>query len=114
MTKMKPFKIIYLIIKLIITVISSYLMLFAISFNMVSKEQLLKLVVENFWSFFFTKFLIGLIIGFIFFIISLIVNVIFAKKHEMKKQVVYKLGLIEFLYFIIFSGTFTYFVIKCI
>jgi len=104
---MKTSKIIYITIKLIITVVSSFAMLFVIAMNMLSKEQLDKLIAENFWSFLLTKFLFGLTVGFIFYLLSLLTNLIFRKQHEFQKQTILRLALIELAYCIIFSATVT-------
>jgi MFS family permease len=111
---MKTSKIIYIVIKLIILVTSSFAMLFAIAFNMLSKDQLDKLIVEDFWSFFFTKFLFGLTVGFIFYLFSLLTNLIFRKRHELRKQTILRLALIELAYYIIFSATVTTIIVNSI
>ncbi len=111
---MKTSKIIYIVIKLIIVVTSSFAMLFAIAFNMLSKDQLDKLIAEDFWSFFFTKFLFGLTVGFIFYLFSLLTNLIFRKRHELRKQTILRLALIELAYYIIFSATVTTIIVNSI
>jgi MFS family permease len=113
-TKMKTSKILYVIVKIVITVVSSFSMLFAIALNMLSKEQLDKLIAENFWSFFFTKFLFGLTVGLIFYLLSLLTNLIFRKRHQFQKQTIFRLALIELAYCIIFSATVTTIIIYSI
>jgi hypothetical protein len=108
------YKTIYIIVKSILLLTSSFAMLFAIAFNMVSKDQLDKLIAKDYWSYFLTKFLFGLTVGFIFYILSLLANLVFSKRNEFQKQTIFKLALIELAYLVVFSATVTTLVVKSI
>ena len=104
---MKSSKIVYIFIKVTIAITGTFSMLFAIAFNMLSKDQLDKLVTESFWSFSLTKFLFGLTVGLIFYLLSLLTNLIFRKRHDFRKHTIYRLALIELAYYMVFSATVT-------
>ena len=111
-TNMDKFKTIYTIIKVAIYLTSSFAMTFAISFNMLSQEQLVKLIKEDLVNFFFTKFLSGLTVGFVFFISSLLINLAFRKRHKLKKKTILKLAFYELAYLIIFCVTVTTIIVR--
>ncbi|MBP6456790.1 MAG: hypothetical protein KA275_08680 [Chitinophagaceae bacterium] len=100
---MKLAKIIYIILKLIITLSSCYAMFFAIAFNMLSKDKLDIIIADNFWNFFFLKILIGIIIGLVFFLLSILINLIFRNIHDIQKKTIIKLAIVELLFCIIFA-----------
>ena len=104
---MKVARFIYIALKIIITIAGSFAMLLGIVFSLLSKDQLSKLIKEDFWSFFFTKFLIGIIIGFLFYLLSLLINLIFRKRHDFQKRTIKILAIIEIIYFILFSALVT-------
>lgn len=94
--------IIYLALKTIILITSSFSMFFGTMFNMLSKEQIENLIAKNAFNFYFSKFIISFSIGSFFFLFSLVINWFYRKDLKIR-GIRNRIALFELVYYIIFS-----------
>lgn len=105
-------KIIFILLKSFVSILGLITMFFASIFYLGSKEQFDTELADNFFGFFFSRFLFTFCAGLIFFILSIILNQLFHKKLGISKKVIAKMALFEILLILIFTTFFTLFAIN--